>query len=84
MRSAGNCITEAATPWCLRPSQYPGQLRKPLMFVSKVNRHHACLLFIPLEKQGEIILIKWVRQPILIDFSDQSISLIVQVRQIFC
>ena len=80
VRSVGNCITEAATPWCLRPPQYPGQLRKHLMFVSKVTRHSAYLPFIPLEKRGEIILLM-CSTPILVDFSDKSISLIVQVRQ---
>ena len=52
--TAGNCITEAATPLCQRPTQYPGQLRKPLRFVSKVTRHPACHPFIHLEEQGKI------------------------------
>ena len=54
VRTTGNCMTEDATPLCQRPTQYSGQLRKPLRFVSKVTRHPACHLFIHLEQQGKI------------------------------
>ena len=52
--TAGNCITRAATPLCLRPTQHPGRLRKPLTFVGKGTCHPDCHLYILMEKRGQI------------------------------
>ena len=46
-------MTEAATPWCLLPTQILSQLKMPLIFVNKKTQPQHFRLSIPVEKQGQ-------------------------------